>query len=367
MGGLVCAAYLAVTGDRILVLEQHDVVGGSGHTFRRRRAYQFDVGVHYQGDCGPDGILPAILGGLGLRDRVRFLAMDQDGFDRIMMPGLTVDVPAGWARYRDRLIAALPKDAAGITAFTGICEEIAVTARRNLLSRAPKPQAPAVRPESHRWSRYSLAELFDPCGLSTVARTMLAAQSGNYGAAPEDVCVATHPSVMDHHLRGAFYPAGGGQVVIASLVEVIEAYGGEVRTRCAATRIIVEGGAATGVEIADGSRLSAAGRGLQCRLPPDDPRAVRPGQRLAPRARRAGPRVNDAAAARRALPRSGHRAARYPERQHLVAGHQRHRAQLREAAGGRLRGTAVRLHIVRLGQGGRRRLGRARQATPTWR
>jgi phytoene dehydrogenase-like protein len=51
---------LAVTGHRVLVLEQHDVAGGNGRTFRRWRAYQFDVGVHYLGDRGPDGILPAI-------------------------------------------------------------------------------------------------------------------------------------------------------------------------------------------------------------------------------------------------------------------------------------------------------------------
>jgi all-trans-retinol 13,14-reductase len=257
MGGLVCAAYLAVAGRRVLVIEQHDVVGGSGHMFRRRRAYQFDVGVHYLGDCGPDGILPAILGGLGLRDRVRFLGMDQDGFDRIMMPGLTIDVPAGWSRYRDRLIAALPQDAAGIATFTGICEDVATTARRALLTPGAYAQDIAQRPETRRWARCSLAELFAHCGLSAVARTALAAQSGNYGAAPEDVCVGTHASVMDHYLRGAYYPAGGGQVLMASLVEVIETYGGEVRTRCTCQRILFDQSRAAGVEISDGARLSA--------------------------------------------------------------------------------------------------------------
>ncbi|HSZ41109.1 MAG TPA: NAD(P)/FAD-dependent oxidoreductase [Trebonia sp.] len=257
MGGLVCAAYLAVAGHRVLVLEQHDVAGGNSHTFRRRRAYQFDVGVHYLGDCGPDGVLPAILGGLGLRDRVRFLEMDRDGFDRIMLPGLTIDVPAGWARYRDRLIAALPRDAAGITTFTGICEDIAAAGRRGLLSPGIGLQAIAGRAENHRWAKCSLAELLDHCELSTVARTVLAAQSGNYGAAPEDVCVATHAGVMDHYLRGAYYPVGGGQVLAASLVEVIEAYGGEVRTRCVCRRIMVDHGRAAGVEIADDIKLRA--------------------------------------------------------------------------------------------------------------
>ena len=50
IGGLVCAAYLAVAGRRVLLAEQHDVVGGNTQVFRRRRKYEFDVGVHYLGD-----------------------------------------------------------------------------------------------------------------------------------------------------------------------------------------------------------------------------------------------------------------------------------------------------------------------------
>src|SRR5690349_29343 len=117
LGGLVCAAYLAVGGRRVLVLEQHDVAGGNSHVFRRRRKYEFDVGVHYLGDCGPEGILPAIFAGLGLDKRVQYRAMDQDGFDRIVIPGVTMDMPAGWPAYRARLKQALPGDGPGIDQF----------------------------------------------------------------------------------------------------------------------------------------------------------------------------------------------------------------------------------------------------------
>ncbi|MGW4234852.1 FAD-dependent oxidoreductase, partial [Streptomyces sp. NPDC004980] len=73
LGGLTTAAYLATAGRRVLVLEQFSVVGGNSHVFRRRRSYEFDVGVHYLGDCAPGGVIPSVLGGLGLRDRVEFL------------------------------------------------------------------------------------------------------------------------------------------------------------------------------------------------------------------------------------------------------------------------------------------------------
>lgn len=253
LGGLVCAAYLAADGRRVLVIEQHDVAGGNSHVFRRRRAYEFDVGVHYLGDCGPDGVLPAILAGVGLADRVTFLPMDQDGFDRIQVPGLTMDMPAGWREYRDRLVAALPGEADGLDTFVDVCSAVGLEMRNALLSPVDLTVQDLVTaaPATVAWSRRPLAELFQHCGLSARARSLLAAQSPNYGMGPAQATVGTHAMVTDHYVRGAYYPEGGGQVLAASLVEVIEGHGGQVRTRCRAERILVEDGRVAGVQIRD--------------------------------------------------------------------------------------------------------------------
>jgi all-trans-retinol 13,14-reductase len=86
---------------------------------------------------------------------------------------------------------------------------------------------------------------------------VLAAQSGNYGTAPVDVTVSAHLGMLDHYLRGAAYPAGGGQVVVAALVEALEAHGGALFTRSAVQRVLVADGAVTGVRLADGSTHTA--------------------------------------------------------------------------------------------------------------
>ncbi|WP_234542818.1 phytoene desaturase family protein [Streptomyces shenzhenensis] len=253
IGGLVCAAYLAVSGRRVLVVEQHDVAGGNAQVFRRRRAYEFDVGVHYIGDCGPGGVLPAIFGGLGLSDRVRYREMDPDGFDRIVLPSVSVDVPAGWLPYRQRLKDELPQDAAGIDTFTEICAGVGAEMRELLLSSGELtlPELTARTPFTTRWGRRSLSRLFDHCGLSPRSRTVLAAQSPNYGASPDIATVATHTAVLDHYMRGAHYPVGGGQQLVAALVEVLEAHGGELRTRTKVERILVENGRVSGIGLAD--------------------------------------------------------------------------------------------------------------------
>lgn len=259
IGGLVCAAYLAVGGKRVLVAEQASVAGGNSHGFRRRRAYEFDVGVHYLGDCGPDGVLPAILDGLGLRGRVPYEEMDPDGFDRIVVAGTTLDMPADWKRYRERLRDACPSDAAGIDTFLDIVAGLGGERRDAILAAEDVPMAELERlaPHSVAWGRRTLAELFDHCALSARARTLLAAQSPNYGMSPDEATVATHATLIDHYVRGAYYPRGGGQMLASGLLEVIRAHGGALRTRARVTRIAIEEGRTRGVEFADGSGARA--------------------------------------------------------------------------------------------------------------
>lgn len=257
LGSLTCAAYLAVGGRRVLVLEQHDWAGGNSHVFRRRRAYEFDVGVHYLGDCGPDGVIPAILSGLGAGDRMKFRELDRDCFDQVLVPGLTLDVPADWDAYLARLEAALPEDAEGLRTFTGICRAVGGEQRWALLTDAPLPEMAAGTRHVRAWGRRPLSELFDHCRLSTRARTVLAAQSPNYGMGPDVATVATHATVTDHYIRGAYVPVGGGQTLAATLVEVLEAHGGELRTRSRVTSIDVTERTATGVHLADGTSLTA--------------------------------------------------------------------------------------------------------------
>ncbi|GAB3484206.1 phytoene desaturase family protein [Amycolatopsis cihanbeyliensis] len=259
LGGLTCAAYLATTGRRVLVLEQFSVAGGNSHVFRRRRRYEFDVGIHYLGDCGQDGIIPAILNGVGLAGRTEFLEMDPDGFDQVRVQGLELDVPTGWSRYRERLKAALPDEADAVDAFVDISIASAEEQRFALLAGEEVTPVELANQcgTTRRWGRRTLDQLFDHCGLSARARTVLAAQAPNYGLTPRQVTVGRHTSVFDHYLRGAYYPAGGGQVIAAGLVEVIEAHGGEVRTNARVEKILVEGGRVTGVGLGDSEVITA--------------------------------------------------------------------------------------------------------------
>jgi hypothetical protein len=43
LGGLTCASLLAKAGNRVLVLEQHDIAGGATHTFEDKVFYLFII------------------------------------------------------------------------------------------------------------------------------------------------------------------------------------------------------------------------------------------------------------------------------------------------------------------------------------
>jgi phytoene dehydrogenase-like protein len=252
-GGLTAAACLAGAGRRVLVLERHDLAGGNATVFRRHHEgdeYEFDVGIHYLGEGGPGGLFPSILHGLGIADRVRFLPLDQDGFDTLRYPGIELRVPASWEGYEARVVEALPSDAAGVARCLAVLRAVAEESRARLLPGASTPTF-------DRWAFRTLAELFDECELSARARGVLDHWSGLYAGAPSQTAVAMHAAIVDHYMRGAYYPEGGGQVLSARLVQVIEACGGEVRTLSPVTEVVVEDRCVRGVRVAGGEMIEA--------------------------------------------------------------------------------------------------------------
>src|SRR3954447_14421344 len=51
MGGLSAASLLAQDGRRVLLLEQHNVIGGLTQSYTRK-GYRWTVGLHYIGEVG---------------------------------------------------------------------------------------------------------------------------------------------------------------------------------------------------------------------------------------------------------------------------------------------------------------------------
>jgi all-trans-retinol 13,14-reductase len=260
LGGLACAAYLCAAGKRTLVLEAHYVAGGNSQVFRRGRhgrKYEFDVGVHYIGECGAEGSITRILRSVGLAGRVDFRPLDADGYSTLIFPDLTFRVPAGWDRYRTRLLEAFPREAEALGRVVDILRAVAEEGGRFQNHETAVHDLPVVAPTFMTWGLRPVTELFAEYGLSARAAAVLLGEQGDYAVRPSRTPTALAAGLTDHYMRGAFYPSGGGHVIAARLVEAIRAYGGEVRTRAPVQRIRVEHGRVAGVVLADGGAVDA--------------------------------------------------------------------------------------------------------------
>ncbi len=236
LGGLTAGAYLARQGLKVALFDSHYVAGGCATMFERGRAdqrYNFDVGLHYIGDCGPDGGIPRLLRPLGIE--LDYVEMDADGFDTIVLPDFTFRIPADRGLYRDRLVTLFPKEKRGIDRANGRM------GRRTLLEVAMRGRLLA------RYQNATMGTLLDSCTKNERLRAVILGQSGDYGLPPSKVSALLHAGLANHYFAGAFYPKGGGQMISDALAAEIEAQGGSIHLSCGIEKILVEGGRAVGV------------------------------------------------------------------------------------------------------------------------
>ncbi len=244
-GGLVTAALAARAGKRVLVLDGHYVAGGNATVFRRKR-WEFDVGIHYLGDCGPGGLIPRILAACGASG-VRFRPMDAE-LEQLSFPDFDFTIPRDKPTFMARLLARFPAEARGIRRYFRFLDQVDAMQANLGAPRWRQLLAVLRNPLVLRWANTSLGEFLDTCTRDAHLRAILTAQNGTYAIAPGRVSAVLHAGLQDHYfVDGGWYPEGGAQVIADRLAAAIEAAGGDIRLRARVTRIHVAEGRATGV------------------------------------------------------------------------------------------------------------------------
>lgn len=250
IGGLTAGALLTKLGKRVLVVEKHYNFGGCATVFHRvGNAYEFDVGVHHIGDCGPNGVVPRILRWLGIDD-LTWTEQDPSGHDRFVFPDLTVKFPKGMEEFRRNLIAAFPAEENGVDRFLTFVSRIG-----DVMSVRDAPwRLLTVLPQSFtllRKQNATLGEFLRECTQDEKLRAVLAAQLGIYHLPPSRSSLLCHAGVVAHWLHGSYTPEGGGQILSDKLLDVIEQGGGSILLRTSVNKILVEKGRAIGVELSN--------------------------------------------------------------------------------------------------------------------
>ena len=108
-GGLASAICLARAGQKVLVLEQHDVPGGWCHSFQLQ-GQRFSPGVHYIGLLEDGESTNALYKGLGAANDLVFFRMNPQGYEHCWIGNEKIDMPAGLNALYESLSKRFPAE-----------------------------------------------------------------------------------------------------------------------------------------------------------------------------------------------------------------------------------------------------------------
>lgn len=230
-GGLAAAACLTRLGFRVAVLEQHYLAGGCGHTFEWG-PYHFCADVHYLYQCQSDQTIGRFLRFIG-RD-VEFNSLDPECIDRVVTPEVDFQIPLGWEKFRARMLATYPDEAAAINIYFDEIQRIhdEVTQLTSEVRWYDRHWTDWLKLPKflrlYRCQGQTLQDLYDHAGLSLKLQTLLAGQSGDYALPPDQIALLSHAALTYSYSEGAFYPRYHFQNLVDTMVEAIRDRGGEV-------------------------------------------------------------------------------------------------------------------------------------------
>lgn len=244
IGGLFCATELVRAGLRVLLVEQHYMVGGYCSTFRRG-GYTFDAATHFYPLLGnPSTLTGKILAELGLGD-LRWVQMDP--VDTFHFPdGSQFRVPADYDTYRAALSRDFPEQQAALEAFFTLAREAYLV---GLLAYFRGRETPRFK----QLESWTLQDALDRLIPDPKLRLLLAADCAHWGSRPGRTSFVFDSMLRFSYFLGNFYPAGGSQVFADALAGRFEELGGDLMIHTRATRILTNqeapGALATGVEL----------------------------------------------------------------------------------------------------------------------
>ncbi|MCA9516638.1 MAG: NAD(P)/FAD-dependent oxidoreductase [Myxococcales bacterium] len=261
-GGLAAALALANAGEKVLVLEQHDVPGGWCHSFTLE-GHRYSPGVHYIGELGPGGSMRRMYEGLGVSGDLTFFELNPDGFDHVRIGGAEpFAIPRGREAFLARMIERFPAERRGLERYFAVVTGLARELDR-LTDVRPRDlwRLPFAFPNLLRYGLRSMQAVLEQTVKDPVARTILTIQGGDHGLPPSRCPAPLHAAVQAHYFHGGFYPQGGGFAIPRAFARALKRQGGEIRVKTPVASILFDGegrkSRAIGVRLADGTTIRA--------------------------------------------------------------------------------------------------------------
>lgn len=260
-GGLTAALCLARAGQKVLLLEQHDVPGGWCHSFYLN-GHRFTPGVHYIGLLGEGESTNNLYRGLGIANDLVFFRMNPSAYEHVKIGKHHFDYPDDPAELEKRLIERFPKEKKGIKKYLKV---IRLTSEElyslpYIKSFWKKLTIPYRTRHFGRYGLFSLRRVINWHVKDPLLKNILNIQCGDHGVQPRKAAFILHAALMYHYFKGGYYPMGGGGALVKSMTKKFKDFGGVLKTSTSVKKILLEGEnskKAIGVELKDGQQVFA--------------------------------------------------------------------------------------------------------------
>ncbi len=253
IAGLVFAALMAKSGRKVVVLEAHEHPGGYGHTFQMGESARFNAQLHYVWNCGEGQTVYKVLEYLGLEKEVTFEELDPNGFDRMIIPGHEVKIPASSNELGRRLTDICPDHGPAIRKFLETVERTAtgLDCLAGPLSMKNLSVNGIATLKTLTYMNCTLQDVFDKFALPLPAQSLLASQWPDFLLPPEKLSFYAWVMLFTGYQRGAYYPTRHFEYAIDALVDSIRASDGEVLMQHQVTEFVMEKNSVSGVHATD--------------------------------------------------------------------------------------------------------------------
>lgn len=249
IGGLTTAAILAkFNHKKVLILEQHSVVGGFTQEFKHKD-WRWDIGVQAVTEMARGGIGRIIFD--YITEGMQWQKLPNPS-DTLVYPDFTFNLSSHPQENFSNLVKLFPQEKASIQQYFADLNKATLWYRLNLLVNfLPQWLKQTIKPCLHKLGKtahLTAQEYVDQNFQNPQLKALLTSQWGAYGLPPAQISFGIHAVAMTSYGKGSWYPVGGSQAIIDCILPTIKKAGGKIFTRRQVTEIIVKNGVAIGVK-----------------------------------------------------------------------------------------------------------------------
>ncbi len=242
IGGLISANILAQDGLKVLLLEQHYVVGGYCSSFYRK-GYYFDAGSHFYPLLGnPESITGKIVRDIGATNKWKKM----DPVDQFHLPDKsTFSVPADLDTYLKKIKKQFPESVAQIDKYFDAVREAYLFGLLHYFKGKTSKQF-------KKFENFSLKDMLDKHIDDPKLKFILTADCAHWGSPPSRTSFVFDSMLRLSYFLGNYYPEGSSQKFADELAFCFQQSGGTIGLRSHVEKINIKDNEVEGVSVTMG-------------------------------------------------------------------------------------------------------------------